>query len=162
MATVFADARALLPKYLGGILVGNPSCYPGCMSKPNPQKYKTTNWRCYNAALKSRGSLMIWFDPGMDWRAARTGKPGRQLTFSDAAIQTCLTLKVLFRLPLRQVTGLVESLLKLAYPDWPVPDFSTLSRRQKNLTVVIPYRGSKGSAASADPLPVIVAQSPVR
>jgi hypothetical protein len=114
------------------------------MSKPTPQKYKTTNWRCYNAALKSRGSLSIWFDPGMDWRAAPTGKQGRQPTFSDSAIQTCLTLKVLFRLPLRQVIGLVESLLKLAGLDWPVPDFSTLSRRQKSLTVVIPYRGSKG------------------
>ena len=64
----------------------------------------------------------------MDWRAAPTGKQGRQPTFSDAAIQTCLTLKVLFRLPLRQVIGLVESLLKLADLDWPVPDFSTLSR----------------------------------
>jgi hypothetical protein len=114
------------------------------MSKPTPQKYKTTNWRCYNAALKSRGSLSIWFDPGMDWRAAPTGKQGRQPTFSDSAIQTCLTLKVLFRLPLWQVIGLVESLLKLAGLDWPVPDFSTLSRRQKSLTVVIPYRGSKG------------------
>jgi DDE family transposase len=114
------------------------------MSKPIPQKYKTTNWRSYNAALKSRGSLTIWFDPGMDWRAGPTGKRGRQPTFSDAAIQTCLTLKVLFRLPLRQVIGLVESLLQLAGLDWPVPDFSTLSRRQKNLTVAIPYRGSKG------------------
>jgi Transposase DDE domain len=80
----------------------------------------------------------------MDWRAGPTGKRGRQPTFSDAAIQTCLTLKVLFRLPLRQVIGLVESLLQLAGLDWPVPDFSTLSRRQKNLTVAIPYRGSKG------------------
>lgn len=80
----------------------------------------------------------------MDWRAAPTGKQGRQPTFSDAAIQTCLTLKVLFRLPLRQVVGLVESLLKLADLDLPVPDFSTLSRRQKSLAVMIPYRGSKG------------------
>jgi transposase len=114
------------------------------MSKPIPQKYKTTNWRSYNAALKSRGSLTIWFDPGMDWRATPTGNPGHPPKFSDAAIQACLTLKVLFRLPLRQVIGFVESLLKLADLDWPVPDFSTLSRRQKNLTVVIPYRGSKG------------------
>ena len=51
---------------------------------------------------------------------------------------------MLFRLPLRQVIGFVESLLKLADLDWPVPDFSTLSRGQKNLTVMIPYRGSKG------------------
>ena len=113
------------------------------MSKPIRRKYNTTNWRSYNAALKSRGSLSIWFDPGMDWRAAPTGKQGRQPTVSDAAIQTCLTLKVLFRLPLRQAIGLVESLLKLADLDWPVPDFSTLSRRQMNLTVVIPYRGSR-------------------
>ena len=51
---------------------------------------------------------------------------------------------MLFRLPLRQVIGLVESLLKLADLDWPVPDFSTLSRRQKTLSVVIPYKGSAG------------------
>ena len=28
--------------------------------------------------------------------------------------------------------------------DWAVPDFSTLSRRQKTLKVNIPYRGSDG------------------
>ena len=37
---------------------------------------------------------------------------GRQQTYSDAAMQACLTLKVLFGLPLRQTTGFVESLLK--------------------------------------------------
>lgn len=55
--------------------------------------------------------------------------------FSDAAIQVCLTLKALFRLPLRQTTGMVASLLEI---DWPVPAFSTLSRRQKALIVEIP------------------------
>lgn len=34
--------------------------------------------------------------------------------FSDSAIQTCLTLKVLFGLPLRQTVGLVASLIELA------------------------------------------------
>ena len=48
-------------------------------------------------------------------------------------------LKALFGLPLRQTTGLVESLLKLAGLDWSVPDFSTLSRHQKGLNVAIPY-----------------------
>jgi hypothetical protein len=37
----------------------------------------------------------------------------RQLSFSDAAIQTCLTMKVLFGMPLRQATGFVPSLLRL-------------------------------------------------
>ena len=45
---------------------------------------------------------------------------------------------------LRQTTGFVESLLRLVGLNWTVPDFSTLSRRQKTLAVNIPYRGSKG------------------
>ena len=49
-----------------------------------------------------------------------------------------------FGLPLRQTTGLVASLLRLAGLDWPVPDFSTLSRRQKGLKVAIPCRPSTG------------------
>ena len=64
--------------------------------------------------------------------------------FPDAAIQFCLTIKVLFKLPLRQTTGMAASLLKMAGLDWAVPDFSTLSRRQKTLKVNIPYRGSDG------------------
>jgi IS5 family transposase len=55
-----------------------------------------------------------------------------------------LTVKVLFGLPLRQTTGFVASLLKLAGLDWPVPDYSTLCRRQKTLAVKLPYRGSGG------------------
>lgn len=80
----------------------------------------------------------------MRWGAAPTGKRGRQQTYSDAAVQTCLTMKVLFGMALRQTTGFVQSLLKLIGLDWTVPDFSTLSRRQKTLAVNIPYRGSGG------------------
>jgi hypothetical protein len=40
----------------------------------------------YNAALKRRGSLTIWFDREMTWEAAPTGKRGRQPDYSDAAI----------------------------------------------------------------------------
>ena len=53
-------------------------------------------------------------------------------------------MKVLFGMALRQTTGFVESLLRLIGLDWAVPDFSTLSRRQKALVVNIPYRGSNG------------------
>ncbi len=45
---------------------------------------------------------------------------------------------------LRQTTGFVESLLGLIGLDWDVPDFSTLSRRQKTLAVNSPHRGSQG------------------
>ncbi|BCI66332.1 IS5 family transposase [Acetobacter aceti] len=72
------------------------------------------------------------------------GRRGRRQSYSDAAIQTCLTLKVLFGFALRQTTGFVESLLHLVGLAWSVPDFSTLSRRQETLTVDSPYRGSDG------------------
>jgi hypothetical protein len=78
----------------------------------------------------------------MAWEAAPTGKRGRQPAYGDGAIQTCLTMKVLFGMALRQTTGFVESLLRLIGLDWAVPDFSTLSRRQKTLKVNIPFRGS--------------------
>ena len=51
---------------------------------------------------------------------------------------------MLFGLPLRQTTGFVASLLRLARLDWPVPDYSTLCRRQRKLRVQLPYRGSPG------------------
>ena len=114
------------------------------MPQPNTPKYRTTNWRAYNAALKSRGSLLIWIDRDMAWFAAPSGKRGRSHTFSDAAIQFCLSLKCLFGLPLRQSIGMVESLLQLAKLDWPVPDYSTVCRRQKHLAVMLPYRPSQG------------------
>lgn len=114
------------------------------MSSPIPPSYKTRNWPAYNEALKQRGSLTIWFDPDMVWVLPRTGKRGRQPQYSDAAIQTCLTMKVLFGMALRQARGFVESLIRLVGLDWAVPDFSTLSRRQKALVVTIPYRRSQG------------------
>jgi len=114
------------------------------MSSWSPTRYKTTNWSSYNDSLKRRGSLSIWFDPEMVWVPPPSGKRGRQQNFSDAAIQACLTLKVLFGLPLRQATGFVQSLLQLIGLDWAVPDFSTLCRRQRTLNVSLPYRGGPG------------------
>lgn len=76
----------------------------------------------------------------MDWLAPASGKQGRAEKFSDAAIQFCLMVKNLFGLALRQVTGMVESLLKLSCLDWPTPDYSTLCRRQQRLQVFIAYR----------------------
>ena len=73
----------------------------------------------------------------MAWAAQPTGKRDRQPVYSDAAVQTCLTMKVFFGMALRQTTGFVESLLRLTGLDWDVPDFSTISRRQKVFAVNI-------------------------
>ena len=114
------------------------------MSKPSAARYRTTNWSSYTAALRKRGSLMIWLDRDMIWLAPHDGSPGRPAMFSDTAIQFCLTIKVLFKLPLRQTTGMVASLLELANLDWAVPVCTTFYRRQKTLAVQIPYRRADG------------------
>lgn len=79
----------------------------------------------------------------MQWPANPLGKNGRPAKYSDAAIQFCLMIKSLFNLPLRQSLGMVESLLKLASLDGEVPDHTTVCRRQRTLTVQIPYHRSK-------------------
>jgi IS5 family transposase len=115
------------------------------MSKRFPSRYRTTNWPDYNEALRRRGSLLVWLDREMEWSAPKRGRPGRPETYSDAAIQFCLSIKVLFGLALRQTIGMVTSLLKLAgLEDWPVPDYSTLCRRQKTVTIQIPFRRASG------------------
>ena len=107
------------------------------MIAPVKLKYRTTNWKDYNAALKARGSLLIWLDKDMCWHGSASGKRGRSPKYSEAAVQFCLTVKGLFNLPLRQAMGMTQSLLGLAGLDWQVPDFSTVSRRQKRLSVTI-------------------------
>jgi len=92
--------------------------------------YKTRNWPSLDPALKSRGSLTIRFDPIVNSEIAPTGKRGRPRDYSDATIQTRLTMKVLFGMALRPTTGLVESPLRLIGLDRTVPDLSSLSRRQ--------------------------------
>lgn len=87
------------------------------MSKPSPARYLTTNWPSYTASLLKRGSLLVWLDKEMTLLAPHDGspgRPGRPAKFSGAAIQFCLTIKVLFKLPLGQTTGMVTSLLKMA------------------------------------------------
>ena len=83
------------------------------MSKPDPTRYRITNWPDYNAALRKRGSLLIWLGKDMTCLAPLEG-PGRPHVFSNTTIQFCLSLKLLFKLPLHQTTGMVARLLKMA------------------------------------------------
>ena len=110
-------------------------------------RYKVTNWAEYDRALVNRGSLTVWFDEASvkdTWTPPRPvgrGKPG---LYSDAAIQTCLTLKALFRLPYRATEGLLKSLMQLCQLDLPVPDHTHMSRRAGTLAVQIPRRARSG------------------
>jgi len=94
--------------------------------KPATPSYPTTNWSEYNAALKQPGLLEIRLDPGMKWLSTTHCGPGRPMRFTDSLIEVWLTFKAVFGFALRQMTGLIASLLKLAKLDWPVPDHTTL------------------------------------
>lgn len=108
-------------------------------------RYRTLNWQEYDRGLIARGDLTVWISPDLAWHASVvTGRRGRPRVFTDAAIQAVLTLKVLYQLPLRAAQGMAGSLIRLAGLDWQVPHYSTLSRRQKDLTVEIPYRLRSG------------------
>src|ERR671910_1740290 len=98
-------------------------------------RYKVTNWSAYEAGLRQRGSLTIWFseEAVAAWRAAPRTTPGGQARYSDLAVETALILRTVFHQPLRQTEGLVGSLLELMGLDLPVPDHSTLSRRSRTL-----------------------------
>ena len=71
------------------------------MKAPSKLKCRTTNWKEYNAALKARGSLLIWLGQDMCWHGSASGKHVRSRKYSEAAIRFCLTIKALFNLALR-------------------------------------------------------------
>lgn len=105
--------------------------------KPKP-KYRTRNWNQYNTALINRGSLTLWFDTqSLDqwFNHSLSGSRGRSNKYSDAAILTCLTLREVYNLPLRQSQGLVRSLFQLLSIDLTAPHYSILSRRAGRLEV---------------------------
>ena len=110
------------------------------------QRYRVTNWAEYDASLRQRGSLTVWFteEATAAWRAAPRTTRGGQPWYSPLAITTALTLRAVFRLALRQTEGLIGSILHLLGLDLSVPDHSTLSRRAETLAVPCP-RSSPGS-----------------
>ena len=101
------------------------------------KKYRVTNWCGYNESLRNRGDLTVWItgDARKHWAAPRRRSRGGQPRYSDLAITMCLTLGMVYRLPLRQTQGLIRSISKLMLLEISVPDFSTLSRRGRGLSL---------------------------
>jgi hypothetical protein len=109
------------------------------------QRHRVTNWPEYEAGLRGRGSLTVWFSEEAieGWRAAPRTTRGGQPLYSDLAISTALTLRAVFHLALRQTEGLITSILELLGLDLAVPDHSTMSRRAETLKLPRP-RGGRG------------------
>jgi hypothetical protein len=103
---------------------------------PKP-RYRVTNWPEYDAALKRRGSLTVWFtdEAVAAWRAEPRTTPGGQPHYSVLAIATALTMGMVFGLALRQTEGLIGSVIGLLGLDLAVPDHTTLSAGRRTLDV---------------------------
>ena len=104
--------------------------------------YRVKNWSSYNRALIARGSLTVWLDDSLwnQWYAQGPSQRGAQFVYSDPTIEWMLTMRMLLKLPLRQTQGFIQSLLDLMGLALAVPDYSTLSRRQGKLAVVLPSK----------------------
>jgi len=104
------------------------------------QKHKVTNWREYDAGLRQRGSLTVWFtdDAVQAWQAEPRTTRGGQPDYSSLSLLTALTLRAVFRLPFRQTEGLIGSVIGLLGLDLAIPDHTTLCRRAETLEVPRP------------------------
>ena len=90
-------------------------------------KYRVANWPAYNRALVRRGDVTVWVSSEAiaAWTASRSGRRGGQRLHSDLAIETALTLRLIYHLPLRQAEGFLHALFgimrldrHLAPPGW--------------------------------------------
>ena len=99
------------------------------------KKYRVTNWKEYESSLRNRGSLTLWISPSVirTWKAKPSKSRGRQHQFSDRAIETILSLRLVFHLPLRQTEGFIASIFQMMKLSLPAPDHTTLSWRGRTL-----------------------------
>lgn len=119
------------------------------------QRFHIRNWKDYNEALVSRGSITFWFDEEAvaQWHSQeRTTRRGRPLFYTQMAIECALTLREIYHLPLRGTEGLIRSLIRLSDLPLKAPDYTTLCVRQKRLKIRLP----KYHAKSAKGLHIVV------
>jgi hypothetical protein len=106
-----------------------------------------------------RGDVTFWLTPRAiaTWSAVGVGKRRGQLQYSDLAIETALTVRLVFRLPLRQTEGFLASIFGMMGVDLAAPDHTTLSRRGQHLGVTL--RPVKKLHLGVDETGVIVARA---
>ena len=102
-------------------------------------KYRVGNWPAYDRALVQRGDVTLWLTPEAiaTWEAVGVGKRGGPLQYSEVAIETALTLRLIFHLPLRQTEGFLRSIFGMLCLDLSAPDHTTLSRRGQHLDLAL-------------------------
>lgn len=111
--------------------------------------YRIRNWKQYNRALINRGNLTLWVsdDAIAAWYAApdfRAAGRGRRHTYSNTCIELGLTLRTLFRFPLRGTQGFLEGLTQMLKLDLKVPCYTQMSRRAGELNIPLSRQQKSG------------------
>jgi hypothetical protein len=117
--------------------------------------YRVRNWAAYESGLVARGSLTVWIDldadadtvPGWDAVTPARPKSGRRRKYSNHAIETAVTIGLVYHLPSRQTEGFLTSLFSLLNLRADVPDHTTVSRRKRSL-------GKQGLSAPRNNRPI--------
>lgn len=109
------------------------------------QKHQVNNWSNYNTALRKRGSIEVWLSQEVIDRWYNSDLTydgaGAPELYSNIAIITCHEMRKVYRLPLRQCQGFIDSLFKIQKLNIRCPDYTLLSRRLSNLNINCPrYR----------------------
>ncbi len=97
------------------------------MNSRVPPKYKTnyhvTNCADYDRALVKRGDITLWIseDAIGEWTPNPNGRRGAPLKHSDLAIETDLTLRFVYGLPLRGTEGFLRLLFRVMKFDLSCP-----------------------------------------
>lgn len=102
-------------------------------------KKKIVNWPVYNNVLRNRGRIdfMVSENLSLGWYEDSSGKKkrGGQMVYSDDAILSCLKIRYLFGLKLRQTQGFINWIFSMSGMKLTCPDYTTLSRRGKKLNL---------------------------
>ena len=111
--------------------------------------FRVRNWPAYEAGLRRRGSLTLWIEDAA-LECWQTIGPSGQARYMNAAIQTSLMLRAAFKLALRQIEGLMTSVLSLMGLTISAPDHTTVSRRAVTLPVIQATVSAARSVARID------------
>lgn len=115
---------------------------------PSKSKYKIRNWQAYNRNLCRRGSLELYLSRDVvdEWKClSHKKKVVGECVYSDSIILCCLLIKTAYLLKFRQTQGFLISLFRLlGLSSLPVPDYTTLNRRQSLVPIPIKERLDKG------------------
>lgn len=123
-----------------------------------PIKMKVCNVADYNESLKKRGKIFHLFDEAVKvWLNTVVEKKARtKYVYSDRLMEILAVFRYLFKLPYRQLEGLLEDYLTHKNIELPIPDFTTLCRRMAKLSLSIDDHRDKNSARNGQLVDVLI------